>query len=157
MMKPAMLAALILSFLTLPGIGAVSAEAQAVTLEEAKKAMDAAEAEARKNMWNLVFVIVDAEGTPKYLRRMEGPTVKNYEIAMGKVRTALASGMHTGDYAAALKAGKTQEVPNGITFEGGYLLRRDGKVVGAMSASGARGAEDAQAVRAGLAAIGIKP
>jgi uncharacterized protein GlcG (DUF336 family) len=156
-MRISLLTGIALIALAFPGVGATPAEAQAITLEEAKKAMDAAEAEARKNMWNLVFVIVDADGTPKYLRRMEGPTAKNYEIAMGKVRTALASGMHTGDYAAALKAGKAKEVPNGITFEGGYLLRRDGKVVGAMSASGARGAEDAQAVRAGMAAIGIKP
>jgi uncharacterized protein GlcG (DUF336 family) len=32
-----------------------------------------------------------------------------------------------------------------------------GQIVGAMSASGARGAEDAQAVRAGMAAIGVQP
>ena len=146
-----------LFLLALPGVGAAPAEAQAITLEQAKTAMDAAEAEARKNKWNLAIVIVDADGTPIYLRRMEGATAKNYEIAMGKVRTALASGMHTVDYAAALKAGKTKEVPNGITFEGGYLMRRGGQLVGAMSASGARGAEDAQVVRAGMAAIGIQP
>ena len=39
----------------------------------------------------------------------------------------------------------------------GYPLRRGGQIVGAMSASGARAAEDAQAVRAGMAAIGIQP
>jgi uncharacterized protein GlcG (DUF336 family) len=156
-MKTAVLVSLTFALLTVPGMGAAPAEAQAITLEEAKKAMDAAEAEARKNNWNMVFVIVDADGTPKYLRRMEGPTAKNYEIAMGKVRTALASGMHTADYAAALKAGKTKEVPNGVTFAGGYPLRRGGTIVGAMSASGARGVEDAQAVRAGMAAIGIEP
>jgi uncharacterized protein GlcG (DUF336 family) len=88
---------------------------------------------------------------------MAGATQKNYEIAMRKVKTALTSGMHTVDYAAALKAGKVKEVPDGVTFDGGLLLRRDGKVVGAMSASGATGAQDAQAVRAGMAAIGIQP
>jgi hypothetical protein len=45
--------------------------------------------------------------------------------------------MHTVDYAAALKAGTVKEVPDSVTFDGGLLLRRDGKVVGAMSASGA--------------------
>lgn len=139
------------------GVGVSSVAAQAITLEEAKTAMDAAEAESRANKWNLAIVIVDAEGIPIYLRRMAGATARNYEIAMGKVRTALASGMHTVDYAAALKAGKTKEIPDGITFEGGYLLRRGGQVVGAMSASGARGSEDAQVVRAGMAAIQIQP
>jgi glc operon protein GlcG len=156
-MRIGILAVLALLLLALPGVGAAPAEAQAITLEQAKTAMDAAEAEARKNKWNLAIVIVDGDGVPIYLRRMEGATAKNYEIAMGKVRTALASGMHTVDYAAALKAGKTKEVPNGITFEGGYLMRRGGQVVGAMSASGARGSEDAQVVRAGMAAVGIQP
>jgi uncharacterized protein GlcG (DUF336 family) len=156
-MRIGVLAGVALLLLTLPGVGAAPAEAQGLTLEQAKMAMDAAEKEARTNKWNLAILIVDAEGTPVALRRMDGASMKNYEIAMAKVRTALGSNMHTEDYAAALKAGKTKEVPNGTTFPGGYLLRRDGKIVGAMSASGARGVEDAQAVRAGMAAIGIKP
>jgi uncharacterized protein GlcG (DUF336 family) len=66
--------------------------------------------------------------------------------------------MATGDYGQALAAGRvTDTIPNGITFEGGYPLRRGGAVIGAMSSSGARGSEDAQAVRAGMAAIGIQP
>ena len=156
-MRIGILVGIALFLLALPGVGAAPAEAQAITLEQAKTAMDAAEAEARRNTWNLAIVVVDAEGIPIYLRRMEGATAPNYELAMGKVRTALTSGMHTVDYAAALKAGKIKEIPNGITFEGGYLMRRGGQVVGAMSASGARGSEDAQVVRAGMAAIGIQP
>lgn len=156
-MRIGTLIGLALLLLTLPGMGATRADAQAITLEDAKKAADAAEAEARKNKWNLAILIADAEGTPILFRRMEGATQKNYEIAVRKVKTALGSGMHTVEYAAALKAGKVKEVPDGVTFDGGLLLRRDGKVVGAMSASGATGAQDAQAVRAGMAAISIQP
>jgi uncharacterized protein GlcG (DUF336 family) len=156
-MKTGMLTGLALLLLMLPGVGATRADAQALTLEDAKKAADAAEAEARNNKWNLAILVSDEAGTPILFRRMAGATQKNYEIAMRKVKTALTSGMHTVDYAAALKAGKVKEVPDGVTFDGGLLLRRDGKVVGAMSASGATGAQDAQAVRAGMAAIGIQP
>jgi uncharacterized protein GlcG (DUF336 family) len=156
-MRIGVLAGIATFLLTLPGVGAVPAEAQGITLEQAKTAMDAAEKEARQNKWNLAIVIADADGTPIALSRMDGATMKNYQIAMTKVRTALTSGMHTEDYAAAVKAGKTKEIPDGTLFPGGYLLRRDGKVVGAMSASGARGVEDAQSVRAGMAAIGLKP
>jgi glc operon protein GlcG len=155
-MRTGMLTGIAMALLTLSA-GAVRAEAQAITLDEAKKAVAAAEAEAQKNKWNLAILVVDAEGTPIILHRMDGATMKNYDVAMRKVRTALDSGMHTIDYAAALKAGKVKEVANGVTFDGGLLLRRGGKVVGAMSASGARGSEDAQSVRAGMAAIGIQP
>jgi glc operon protein GlcG len=128
-----------------------------ITLEEARTALDAAEAEARSHGWNLVFVISDAEGTPIYLRRMDGVPRRNYDIAMNKISTSITSGMHTGEYAAAVRAGQIEPIEGAFTFEGGLLLRRDGAVVGAFSASGARGSEDAQAVRAGMAAIGIQP
>jgi glc operon protein GlcG len=128
-----------------------------IALEEARTALDAAEAEARSNGWNLVFVISDAEGTPIYLRRMDGVPRRNYDIAMNKIRTSITAGMHTAEYAAAVQAGRMEAIEGALTFDGGLLLRRAGQVVGAFSASGARGAEDAQAVRAGMTAIGIQP
>jgi uncharacterized protein GlcG (DUF336 family) len=109
------------------------------------------------NGWKLVFVIADVEGTPIYVRRMDGVPRRNYEIALNKISTSLTSGMHTVDYAAAVQAGKIKAIEGALTYEGGYLLRRNGDLVGAFSASGAKGSEDAQAVRAGMAAIGIKP
>lgn len=136
---------------------APAAAQQALTYDQARTAMDAAEAEARANQWNLTIVIADADGVPIYLRRMANATTRSYDIAMGKVRTALTTGMHTGDYGQAVAGGTMAAIPDGITFEGGYPLRVGGEVVGAMSASGARGAEDAQVVRAGMAAIGLQP
>jgi glc operon protein GlcG len=143
--------------LAIATFGVADVHGQALTLEQAKTAMDAAEAEARRNGWNLTIVVAGADGIPIYLRRMDNASPRSYDIAMAKVRTALAAGMPTGDYGQALAAGRADTIPNGITFEGGYPLRRGGQVIGAMSASGARGSEDAQAVRAGMAAIGIQP
>jgi len=128
-----------------------------ISLDEAKRSVDAAEAEAVKNGWKLVFVITDADGTPIYVRRMDSVPTRNYDIAMRKTRTSIRSGMHTADYAAALQAGTIKPIEDAVTFDGGLLLRRDGAVIGAFSASGARGVEDAQAVRAGMAAIGLQP
>ena len=130
---------------------------QSLTYEQARTAMDAAEEDARSNQWNLTIVVADAEGVPIYVRRMEGASSRTYEVAMRKVRTALAAGMATGDYGQALAAGRVEEIPDGVTFEGGYPIRLGGLIVGAMSSSGARGSEDAQAVRAGMAAIGVRP
>lgn len=144
--------------LALATLSASPAEAQqALTYEQARTAMDAAEAEARRNGWNLTILISDADGVPIYLRRMAGASTRSYEVAMAKVRTVLAARMPSGEYGQALAAGRVDTIPNGITFEGGYPVRMGGQIVGAMSASGARGSEDAQAVRAGLTAIGVAP
>ena len=133
------------------------APAARLTLDEAKRAVDAAEVEAVKNGWKLVFLITDAQNTPIYLRRMDGVPTRNYEIAVAKTLTSITSGMHTAGYAAALKAGTIQPIEGAVTYDGGLLLRRDGQVIGAFSASGARGVEDAQAVKAGMAVIRIAP
>lgn len=127
----------------------------AITLQEARTAADAAEAEARRNGWNLVFVITDAEGTPLYLSRMDGVPKRNYDAAMSKADTAIKAGMHTAEYAAGVKAGTVKPIEGAVTSAGGMLLRRNGQVVGAFSASGASGPQDAQAVLAGMAAIGL--
>jgi glc operon protein GlcG len=134
------------------------ASAQALTFEEARTAMDAAEAEARANDWNVVIVITDADGTPLYVRRMAAISARFHQIAMAKVHTLLESGLpSTGAYAEALREGRIEAIEGAVTFEGGYMIRRGGETVGTMTASGVRGFEDAQIVRAGLAAIGITP
>lgn len=134
-----------------------TAQAQdALTYEEAVIAMEAAHAEALANGWNLAIVISDAEGVPLYLRRYGGAGPRFYQIAMGKIHTVITTGMSTGEYNQGLQAGTLEPIEGGITFEGGYLIKRNGVVIGAMSASGARGSEDAQVVRAGIAAIGAR-
>lgn len=82
-----------LAIAALAAVAAPGVNAQALTLEQAKTAMDAAEAEARRNGWNLTIVVAGADGIPLYLRRMDGASTRSYEIAMGKVRTALAANM----------------------------------------------------------------
>ena len=156
-MKIGTLAGTALLCLTLSAGTVSSAQAQSLTFEQAKTAMDAAEAEARRNQWNLTILVVDADGVPIYLRRMDGASPRTQDGAMRKVMTSLASGMHSGDYGQALAAGRTDTIPNGVTFEGGLLIRFGGEIVGAMSASGASGSEDAQVVRVGMAAIGAQP
>ena len=142
--------------LALLAIVPTKAQAQ-LTMEQAQVAMDAAEAEARANDWNLTILIVDAEGIPVYLRRMDGASARTYDIVGRKVHVVLTTGGTTLAYGRALAAGTTDSIPGGIHYEGGLPIRMNGELVGAMAASGARGSEDAQVVRAGLAAIGADP
>lgn len=156
--------ALIATLVALPPLALACAQgeppppvAARLTLDEARRAVDAAEAEAKRKGWRLVFVITDAEGGPIYLRRMDGVPTRNYDIAMRKVNTVIQSGMNTLDYGIAVKEGRVSAIENGVTFDGGLLLRRDGQLLGAFSASGASAEDDAKAVRAGMAAVGIAP
>lgn len=151
----ALLALTVISNLPQGQAQAQETAAPRITNEEAKTAVDAAEVEARSNGWNLAFVITDAEGTPIYVRRMDGVPTRNYNIAMNKVNTVITSGMDTPDYVAGVDAGRIEEIEGALPYDGGLILRRGSQVVGAFSASGARGHEDAQAVRAGMAAIGL--
>jgi uncharacterized protein GlcG (DUF336 family) len=137
------------------GLSPRAARAQ-LTFEQAERAMDAAEEEARANGWNLTILIVDTEGIPIYLRRMDGASARTYDIVGRKVHVVLTTGGSTLAYGQALAAGTTDSIPGGIHYEGGLPIRMNGVLVGAMAASGARGSEDAQVVRAGLAAIGAQ-
>jgi len=131
-------------------------EAQ-LTMAQAQTAVDAAEAEARANGWNLTIYVADAEGVPQYLRRMDEASPRTTDIVRMKVHVVITTGGTSAAYGAALAAGTVDSIPGGIHYEGGLPIMMNGTIVGAMAASGASGAQDAQAVRAGLAAIGADP
>ena len=59
-----------------------------ISLEQAKKAMVAAEAEARKNNWQVVISIVDTGGHLVMLQRLEAQNA-SVDIATGKARTSV--------------------------------------------------------------------
>src|SRR4051794_7289142 len=60
-----------------------------ITLEAAKKAVAAAEAEARKNNWNVMIVVLDSGGHTVMSQRLDGTQYAAIRIAAGKARTAL--------------------------------------------------------------------
>jgi glc operon protein GlcG len=128
-------------------------QAQALTYDLALKAIDAAEAEARRNKWNVTIVVTDAAGIPVLLRRLDGASPRSYEIAMRKAATVVASRLATSAYGAQLKEGKVKEVPNGITFAGGVPIMRGGELIGAVGTSGVQAIQDEQISQAGANTI----
>lgn len=130
-----------------------AAAPQALTYEMAVQVIDAAEAEARKNKWNVTIVVTDAAGMPVVLRRLTGASPRSYDIAMRKAATVVASKLTTADYGAQLKAGTAKEVPNGITFAGGVPIMRGTEFIGAVGTSGVRANEDEIISKAGASAI----
>ncbi len=126
---------------------------QALTYEMAVQVIDAAEAEARKNKWNVTIVVTDAAGMPVVLRRLTGASPRSYDIAMRKAATVVASKLTTAEYGAQLKTKAVTEVPNGITFAGGVPIMRGAEFIGAVGTSGVTAAQDEIISKSGASVI----
>ena len=136
-----------------PQAPAAPAVPQALTYEMAVQVIDAAEAEARKNKWNVTIVVTDAAGIPVALRRLTGASPRSYDIATRKAATVVASKLTTAEYGAQLKAKTVTEVPNGITFAGGVPIMRGAEFIGAVGTSGVTAAQDEIISKAGASVI----
>lgn len=123
-----------------------------LTLAAAREMAAAAEAEATRNGWNLVIVIVDEAGNLLFLERMDGVQLASIAIATQKARTAALYRRPSKDFADRMTAGNnaTLALPDVIPLEGGLPIVVDGQVIGAIGASGATSAQDAQAAQAGI-------
>lgn len=137
------------------GAQAQLADKKALTLSAAKEMAAAAEAEATKNGWNLVIVIVDDAGNLLYLERMDGVQLASIEVATRKARTAALYRRPSKDFADRMTSGNntTLALPEVIPLEGGLPIVVDGQVIGAIAASGAQAVQDAQAAQAGIDAL----
>jgi glc operon protein GlcG len=128
-----------------------------ITLEMAKRAVAAAEAEARKNNWNVMIVVLDSGGHTVMSQRLDGTQYASIRIAAGKARTALEFKRPTkalDDTIAAGGGGLRLLSVGGVTaIEGGIPIVVDGKIVGSIGVSGVTAQQDAQIARAGAEAV----
>lgn len=130
------------------------AEKKVLTLAAAKEMATAAEAEATRNGWNLVIVILDDGGNLLYLQRMDGVQLASLQVAQAKARTALIYRRSTKEFVDRLATGNTPlAMPEVMPLEGGLPIVVDGQVIGSIAASGATGAQDAQASQKGIDAL----
>jgi glc operon protein GlcG len=128
-----------------------------VTFEQAKKAMDAAEAEARKNKWNMTIVILDSGCNPVMMHRADGAQLAAPQVAHDKAYTACAYKRPTKALQDALAKGAADwrylTFPRMIAADGGLPIVVDGKIIGAIGVSGASGPDDARVGQAGIDAL----
>jgi glc operon protein GlcG len=131
-----------------------------ITLEVAKKAIAAAEAEAKKNNWWMAIAVVDTAGKLVAFERMDNTQMASNEIALGKAVSANNLKRPTKVLQDALAAGgagvRFLALPGALPVEGGLPIVVDGKIIGAIGVSGAASSEDAQCATAGLAALAAK-
>ena len=130
-----------------------------ITFEQAKKAMVAAEAEARKNNWQVVISIVDSGGHLVMLQRLDAQTA-SVEIATGKATTSAALRRPTKALEDGLAAGgaglRILSVRSVTALQGGVPILLDGKIIGAIGVSGVMAAQDEVVAMAGAAAVAAK-
>ena len=126
-----------------------------LTLKDCKKIGTACEAEARKNNWNVVIVILDDGGHLLWLARMDGATPANAEIALGKARTAAVTRRSTKTWEDRISGGRLSMLGMPVLpVQGGVPITHEGQCVGAVGVSGVQSHEDEQIANAGIAALG---
>jgi glc operon protein GlcG len=128
-----------------------------VTLDDAKRAMAAAELEAAKNSWQVAITILDSGGNLVMFHKFDNTQLQSIAASEGKARTALffkRPSKALDDAIAAGGAGMRLLAVKDITpLEGGIPILVDGKIVGAIGVSGALSSQDVQVAKAGVDAL----
>ena len=126
-----------------------------LTLEDCLKIHAAAEAEARRNSWNVCIAILDDGGHLLHFVRMDGATPANAGIALEKGRTAAISRRSSGKWQDIVKSGRTEmiKMPGILPVQGGMPIVADGTCIGAVGVSGVQSDQDEQIAQAGIDAL----
>jgi len=128
-----------------------------ITLEQARKVMAAAEAEARKSNLNLSIAIVDTGGHMVLMQRMDGAFFASAQVARDKAWSAAAYRRPGKALQDRLATGGAEirilRLQGASPIEGGDPILADGKVVGAIGVSGGSGEQDGVVARAGVGAL----
>jgi uncharacterized protein GlcG (DUF336 family) len=129
-----------------------------ITLEGAKKMMTAAEAEARKNSWNVAIAIVDAGGNLILFQKIDGAQTASCNIAVAKARTAVNFKRPSKAMEELITGGRLGflAVDGLLPLQGGLPVVWEGKVIGAVGVSGVKSSEDEQIAEEAIAALGLQ-
>jgi glc operon protein GlcG len=128
-----------------------------ITIESAKKVAAPALAEAQKNGWRMAVAIVDISGDLVFFEKMDGTQAASVNISVDKARSAARFKRPTKALQDALAAGgeglRLLALEGAVPVEGGLPLIIDGKIVGAIGASGGTSQQDGLAAKAGADAV----
>src|SRR5215470_7725169 len=126
--------------------------------EQAKEAAAAAIAEARKNGWRMAIAVVDPGGYLMYFEKLDGTQNASVSLAIAKARTSALFRRPSKVFSDQFSAGNTgfMSFPNEarpIASEGGIPILSNGRLIGAIGASGGTGQQDGMVAIAGASAI----
>jgi uncharacterized protein GlcG (DUF336 family) len=128
-----------------------------ISADSAKKVAAAAIAEARKNNWAMAVAIVDTGGYLVYFERMQDTQLGSVEVSIEKAKTAALFRRPTKSFQDTVAGGgeglRILRLTGAIPVEGGIPLIVDGKLIGAVGASGGSSDQDGRTAQAGVAAM----
>ena len=126
-----------------------------LTLADARIIAAGAEAEAKRNEWPVVIVIVDDGGHLLYLQRLDHAQYGSINVAIEKARAASAFRRPTKIWEENIAEGRLRylNLPGTLPIEGGLPITVNNQFVGAIGVSGVRSFEDAQIAQAGIDAF----
>jgi glc operon protein GlcG len=124
-----------------------------ISLEQAKKVMAGAEAEAMKNKWNVVITVLDSGGHVVALHRLDGTQLGSIEAARQKAYSAVLYRRPTKVFQDLVAQGganlRLLSLAGASPLEGGIPIIVNGMIVGAIGVSGVTSEQDAQVAKAG--------
>ncbi|CAM8661738.1 Haem-degrading [Comamonadaceae bacterium] len=127
-----------------------------ITLEAAKKAVQAASTEMRKNKLEMTIAVVDSGGNLVYLERANQAGLGTIEPAIGKAKAANGIKVPTKmieDLIVKQHVVNLIAVPGAFPVEGGVPLIVNNQVIGAIGASGGMPADDGAVANAGAKSL----
>ncbi len=129
-----------------------------IDLDNAQKAIMAAVAEAKKHNWKEAITVVGPAGQLVAHATMDNTQYASIEIAQAKARTAALLRRQTKLLADAINGGTPSTLSllslvHGVATEGGFPIVVDGKLIGAIGASGGTAPQDGVVAKAGLDAV----
>ena len=128
-----------------------------INLDQAKKIAALSVAEAAKNNWKMAIAIVDTAGDLVYFEKMDGTQVASVNIAQDKARSSVRFKRPTKAMQDVLAQGgagvRFLALQGAVPVEGGLPLVLDGKIVGAIGASGGSSDQDGLTAKAGADSV----
>lgn len=125
--------------------------------ETAKKAAAAAIAEAKKNNFTMAIAVVDTAGNLVYFEKMDGTQTASVNIAVDKARSAALFKRPTKALQDTLAGGgaglRMLGLQGAVPVEGGVPIIMEGKIIGAIGASGGTSDQDGMCANAGASSI----
>lgn len=126
-----------------------------ITLEQAKKVVQAASAEMRAKNLTMTIAVVDSGSNLVYLERANQAGIGTIEAAIGKAKAANGIKAPTAALEEQVKKGNLSllGIPGAFPVEGGVPLVINGQVIGAIAASGAMPPDDGAVANAGAKSL----